>query len=251
MLNTEEIFSILKNFQIKPANYFFRKLDEYSDPTSRILITHEGGLRETLATYRVIVKAIEKQWGDVARIDVIYICRNHNIARKNITGKTNFSYPTRLTMLPVQMGKLADSKLNFITLTPGTSFNIKSSCGIYSERVILYYMLKIGLEYGEGEALKNIFRCNVSDKNWVDYLKHFNPELVDPDIMATFITAFRQNGELTDDLESLLNDFANDGKPVPGNAKKRQAVFIGTLRRMLAEICLYALEPDIIIVDKS
>ena len=82
--------------------------------------------------------------GGKERIDVIYICSNADIARQNIsrlnvTGKADFEFASRITLLPQQVKKLATNKLNFISFTPQTSFHLGNRGGKAEERVLLYW----------------------------------------------------------------------------------------------------------------
>ena len=97
-----------------------------------------GGAGSNRAHHRAL-------WDEVERIDIIYICSNSNIARSNLQklqvgGGAERSFATRLTMLATELASgdgtsLADSKLNFVSFTPGTSFNLRSSGGRADERV--------------------------------------------------------------------------------------------------------------------
>ena len=253
--DTERILSSLKDFQKKTVNQVFNRLYEEPDCVDRFLIADEVGLGKTLIARGVIAKAVEKLWDYVPRIDIIYICSNGDIARQNInrlniTGKSDFSRATRMTMLPIQIHDLKNNKLNFVSFTPGTSFNLRSSGGVYSERVMLYYMLKKALNYGNRAPLKNIFRCDVGRNNWRYHLKIFDPNSIDKGIQNKFLKAFKKDKKLTNKLKELLDDFSWDRKRFSYEIRRRQSSFIGKLRKMLAEICIDALEPDIIILDE-
>lgn len=253
--DVNKILGCLKDFQLKTVNHVFSRLYEDEDTANRFLIADEVGLGKTLVARGIIAKSIEKLWDTVKRIDIVYICSNRDIARQNInrlniTGAAEFSYATRLTMLPVQIQGLNDNKLNFISFTPGTSFNLRSSGGIYKERVLLYYMLKTVLNYGNGAPLKNVFRCFAGKKRWRNYLKWDKPASIDEEILKKFTEQFNADKELGKELERLLGNFAYDKNSYPWSIRKRQLDFIGKLRKLLAEICLEALEPDIIILDE-
>jgi hypothetical protein len=255
MPDVQKILAGLKDFQLDTVNHVFTRLYGDGETANRFLIADEVGLGKTLAARGVIARAIEKLWDTVGRIDIIYICSSSEIARQNInrlniTGASKFSYATRLTMLPVQISGLNENKLNFISFTPGTSFNLRSSGGVYRERVVLYYMLKNGLNYGNGAALKNIFRCDVGKKRWRNCLKWYNPEHIDENIAERFIHSFNSDPALGNELDRLLDDFSYDKNSYSWSIRNRQFQFIGQLRRLLAEICLEALEPDIIILDE-
>ena len=81
-----------------------------------------------------------------ARIDVIYICSNADIARQNIDrlkipGCEEAAQATRLTLLPLQMHDLRRHRVNFVALTPATSFEQTGGGGRMDERVLLYWLL--------------------------------------------------------------------------------------------------------------
>ena len=62
------------------------------------------------------------------RIDVIYICSNaaiaaQNVNRLNVVGNHEFALASRLTLLPTRVTSLARNPVNFISFTPGTTFN--------------------------------------------------------------------------------------------------------------------------------
>jgi hypothetical protein len=78
---------------------------------------------------------------------VVYICSNADIARQNInrlnlTGQPNFALASRITLLPTQIQNLQNNRVNFISFTPSTSFDLKSGMGQGTERVLLYWLLK-------------------------------------------------------------------------------------------------------------
>jgi len=114
----------LKDFQRKTVEYVFKRLYG-DDPTSRFLIADEVGLGKTLVARGIIAKTLEHLQGQVARVDVIYICSNaaiatQNVNRLNVSDTDGFSIATRLTYLPRQVRSLRKNKVNFISLTPGT-----------------------------------------------------------------------------------------------------------------------------------
>ena len=132
----------LKPFQRRTVDHGFHRLFEAEDSTGRFLVADEVGLGKTLVARGIIARAIDHLWNDVPRIDIIYICSNGSIARANLpklqiggTGERSFALATRLTMLATQLAPregqpgLADSKLNFVSFTPGTSFNMGHSSG--------------------------------------------------------------------------------------------------------------------------
>ena len=88
-------------------------------------------------------RGIDALWDKVDRIDIVYICSNSQIAQQNLArlrvGVDEKELPVaeRLTMLAKEIHKLEGRKLNFVSFTPGTSFNVSSGGGQAQERVLL------------------------------------------------------------------------------------------------------------------
>ena len=160
----------LKDFQKNTVEYVFKRL--YGDnPTSRFLVADEVGLGKTLVARGIIAKTIEPLQDSVGRIDIVYICSNATIASQNIkrlkmrgideylkalgnrTGTDErITFATRLTYLPKEVQSLNGNKVNFISLTPNTTFDhTRSRGGHADERAILYRML-YDLPLGQDEG---------------------------------------------------------------------------------------------------
>ena len=106
------------------------------------------GLGKTLVARGVIAKAIDHLWDRKDRIDIVYICSNADIARQNVNrlnvtrAQQEFVRTDRITLLPTRIQDLQRNPLNFLSLTPGTSFDLKSSLGRRDERALLYRLLE-------------------------------------------------------------------------------------------------------------
>src|SRR5450759_2177233 len=143
-----DVFAGLKGFQRKTADHVFRRMYDDPDPATRFLVADEVGLGKTLVARGLIAKTIQRlQEQHVKRIDVIYICSNAEIARQNIqrlnvTGQSDFSLASRITLLPLQLHRLNENGLNFVSFTPGTSFSMSSRGGTSQERAVLFHLLK-------------------------------------------------------------------------------------------------------------
>ena len=122
----------LKAFQRRTVDHAFARLFTDPDRTRQFLVADEVGLGKTMVARGVIARAIERSAGVGERIDIVYICSNgaiaqQNIARLNVVGDGAQSLPTRLTLLPLQLGGdrgLRRNRINFISLTrerPSTS----------------------------------------------------------------------------------------------------------------------------------
>src|SRR5919106_3009362 len=144
--DTDRALRTLKAFQRDTVDYVYRRMYEDDPPARRFLIADEVGLGKTLVAKGVVARMIEHLWNKVDRIDVVYICSNSGIARQNIsklniTGHTDHRLPDRITLLPRDVRNLRHRRLNFISFTPGTSFNLRSTLGVADERALLYWLL--------------------------------------------------------------------------------------------------------------
>ncbi len=140
MKDSSAVLASLKPFQRRTVEYVYRRMYEDVDPAMKFLIADEVGLGKTLVAKGIIAMAIEKMQrdGNIDRIDVVYVCSNAAIARQNInrlnvTGQEDYALASRLTLLPYHLKKLDSRKLNFISFTPGTTFEMKSNMGTWEE----------------------------------------------------------------------------------------------------------------------
>ena len=147
--DTKGVLGRLKGFQRDTVEYAFERLYRAPHSTRRFLVADEVGLGKTLVARGVIAKAIDHLWDGahkVGQIDIVYICSNAQIARQNVrrlqVGNSEFDRADRLTLLPRAIRHLRGKRVNFLALTPGTSFDLKSSMGRRDERVLLYHLVQ-------------------------------------------------------------------------------------------------------------
>lgn len=265
--NTVAILAGLKDFQRRTVNYVFSRLYGNDDPSHRFLVADEVGLGKTMVARGVIAKAIEHLWDKVPRIDIIYICSNADIARQNInrlkpSGQSEFALSSRITLLPTEITSLQENKLNFISFTPSTSFDLKSSLGTADERALLYWLLDrawgIGGSVGpfnvlQGYADKDRFRALV---NGYRERNHIDPSLAQKfvDVLIKHVKKDKAEGrpDFRSRFDSLCSCFARARKyeNIPDEERRQRLKFVGEMRSLLAETCLAALEPDLIILDE-
>lgn len=248
------VLASLKDFQLKTVRHAFRELYEKKRSSRRFLVADEVGLGKTLVARGIVAKAIEKLQDDpeIRRIDVIYVCSNaaiakQNVNRLNITGDQEYAVASRLTLLPLELSDLGNRKLNFVSFTPGTTFDLKYSTGMWKERWLLYYVLKM-LKGLNKQGLSNLLRCDVSPQNWKNHLKS-KPQY-DRKLIKAFITGIKEDEELFGELRDLCRTFRGDPGSIPNDLRYRRNTMIGTLRRHLAKACVEALEPDLVILDE-
>ena len=245
----------LKDFQRRTVDYVVRRFYEDADSTRRFLVADEVGLGKTMVARGVIARTIERLRESVKRIDVLYICSNQaiasqNINRLNVLGRDAFSLPTRMTLLPLQLiGEhgLDRNDVNFISLTPGTTFNLRSTTGVVRERALLFHFLKEIVEPRRG--LYNLLRVNVGVEIWKQTVDETPFDEVRSDLVKGFRTACVKGG-LLDELSELCRLFHWRRNRYPADMVERRNAIIGQMRNRLAHLCVDALEPDLIILDE-
>ena len=252
----------LKPFQRRMVDHAFHRLFEAQDSTGRFLVADEVGLGKTLVARGIIARAIDHLWNDVRRIDIIYICSNGSIARANLpklqvggADEQSFALATRLTMLATQLAPreghpgLAGRRLNFVSLTPGTSFNMGNSSGQRQEREVLFDLLAPLI--GPRTALMNLLQGRIANKN--DWRKGLAGESrpMDEDIRKRFDGRFNERADLQHELCEVLDTwFRRYREDWPAPARSRRDQVIKKLRNLLADVCVGALEPDLVILDE-
>lgn len=251
---TEEVLSQLKDFQRKTVDYVFRRMYLDTNASRRFLVADEVGLGKTLVARGIIAKTIDHLWDHDRRIDVVYVCSNTDIARQNIerlnvTGQHDFALSSRITLLPISIQEM-HPRLNFVSFTPGTSFDLKGSSGRSDERELLYWLLKDGWKFSfkkgtrvlHGYADIDNFRHRVQRfPDWYD---------IHEGMADQFRADLENRPELHERFDQLCEDMPRAGASIPDELSYRRNQLIGDLRRLLAETCLHWLEPDLIILDE-
>ncbi len=257
----DEILKPLKPFQRRTVDHAFQRLFVDSDSTSRFLVADEVGLGKTLVARGIIARAIDHLWDDVERIDIVYICSNASIARANLPKlriggavERSFALATRLTMLATEMSSqdgspgFLENKLNFVSFTPRTSFDLGHSGGQRRERELLFHLLAPRI--APRTALMNFLQGRVGKPDkWRDGL-HDSPR-IESGIRRRFDDALNVRADLCDQVTETINTwFRRYRNPWPYEARCARNRLIGELRRVLAEISVQVLEPDLVILDE-
>lgn len=260
----DAVLAPLKGFQRATVDYAFERLFLAPDSTGRFLIADEVGLGKTLAARGVVARTIDHLWEQGGRIDVVYICSNAAIARQNlgrlVVGDVSPVRVDRLTLLATGLHEL-DSRLNFVALTPGTSFDLKTSLGRREERALLFVLLRrawSSLERGAEQLLQG----NIDDlQGWKEELRSFEREkTINEDLGRRFAEELRRADTTTSDgippreLRSRFGElcaaFAKGSKWVSQEERGQRRDLVGELRALLAATSVRALEPDLIILDE-
>ena len=248
--DTELVLARLKDFQRRTAEYVFRRF--YLDPvtTDRFLVADEVGLGKTLVARGIIARAIDFLRTDDRRIDIVYICSNisiasQNIHRLNVTGVQEFVQPTRLSLLPMHIAGIRKNHVNYVSLTPGTSFDPKSREGKDEERALIHHLLKGKLNVSPS-GFRRLLQCRVSDDNWHRWTREWTPESLDKDICDGFVKNIISDQE----LHQRIGDFCAQSKRRVLWDNPERLELVSELRFRLAEMSVEMLEPDLIILDE-
>jgi len=254
--DTSRIYSQLKDFQRVTVDYVFRRMYLDADFTPRFLVADEVGLGKTLVARGLIAKVIDHLWEDIDRIDFVYICSNADIARQNInrlniTREKDFVHASRLTLLPIKLQGMKEKKLNFISFTPSTSFDAKSSTGVSLERALLYWLLHEPWQFS-GRGPMNVLQMDVvRTDRWRRCIREFEQEHeIDEELRRRFARQIRDRKDLRRRFHDLTEIYANKNHREKPVERRERIQVIGALRHELAVTCLNALEPDFIIMDE-
>ena len=248
----------LKPFQRDTVEYAFERLYRATDSSRRFLVADEVGLGKTLVARGVIAKAIDHLWeGDaqVDRIDVVYICTNAQIAGQNVRrlqlGSGAFVQAARLGLLPREIHRLKLNRVNYLALTPGTSFDLRSSMGTREERVVLYHLLQ-RVWPDRTKAPMNLLQGYVRNTPYFRWeLRDFaRRKRLDDELADAFKGRLEEVAGIRERYEDLCRRFRQARPTIPRHDRAPQIEFVGQLRSILAEVCVTALEPDLVILDE-
>jgi len=257
-----DALSGLKAFQRRTVEYAFRRLYLDDDSTHRFLVADEVGLGKTMVARGVIAKAVEHLWRSVDRIDVVYVCSNADIARQNINRlrpdkSHEFARASRATLLPIELRDMAKRRVNYVSMTPGTSLEPRGGMGIAQERALIFQLLREHWGIPERAGL-GLFRGGVKRANFKWWVQEWMAEQsVDAALQAGFLRELdrleaidRQRGQPTLRERTLAlaggeQDTESDEDPRQG----RRSI-IAELRAILGRTCITALRPDLVILDE-
>lgn len=261
--DTSSVLAGLKDFQRATVDYVFERF--YGpDPTRKFLVADEVGLGKTLVARGVIARTIDHLWEDVPRIDIIYICSNADIARQNIDrlkipGCNEAAQATRLTLLPLHMKDLKRHRVNFVALTPATSFEQTGGGGRMDERVLLYWLLDRAWKIHGPRASLYVMRDYAGTHPFERAVQEFDFSKLNEQIAEEFVSALTRQAkdevaagkpDMRTRFEGLREKFCRSDAHVTRDDTRLRSRWIGELRRLLARVCLATLEPDLIILDE-
>lgn len=265
MTDTVDVLDSLKDFQRATVEYAFHRLWTADDQVKHFLVADEVGLGKTMVAKGVIAKAVEHLRESRKQINVVYICSNGQIARQNLSrlnvvGGQVERHADRLSLLPRAMRRMADNEINFVSFTPGTSFNVTRGGGRYQERTLLYRMLDVAWdgELSRDDAWLRFFQGGKGYAGFREAVGWITDDDLDPALCQHLGDQVLQrvddeNGPLRTALENCVAEFRDrepTNEPVYGSLGIRRDRLIGRLRHLIATAAVAHLDPDIVILDE-
>ena len=247
------VLASLKDFQRRTVNHVFTKMYLDDPPAHRFLVADEVGLGKTMVARGLVARVLDHLAGKVERADVVYVCSNAAIAQQNLNrltpaGQKRISFATRLTLLPAQLKRIRENPVNFVSFTPGTTFDLKSRGGIAEERALIYRMLSGNLSLHD-RGLVRALQGTCSRSGWDWWLKQWSAH-IDDDLAGGFLDKVAADACLQADVMRVCDELADGRRRVSPDTRELAWDVIGRLRQTLAHVCIGSLEPDLVILDE-
>lgn len=251
-----DAFAGLKGFQRATAGHVDRMF--YENGRSRFLVADEVGLGKTLVARGVVARTLERlQAKKIKRIDIVYISSNAEIGRQNVRrlvppGYEVFDRLDRLTLLPLHVKDLsARDRPNFVAFTPGTMPDASFRTGWSRERALIYVLLARAWDLRLGKGPIRLLMHPVRDEDRfraaVRDVRTKNP---DEEVGKRFIQLVEADqGDLRAVFEELARGFSRSAH-ISAQDRERRLHLVARLRLLLAQACVAALEPDLVILDE-
>lgn len=205
----DSVIKGLKDFQSATVNKICGNFLDKDNPQFRQLVADEVGMGKTIIAKGVIAKLVynqlqntnsdteyEQKDNTIASqnlpkiFKIVYVCTNQTLASQNIRKLNVFSRTesegkecsenfnntlnTRLSMLHFQIAQIAQIDNNFpiqfISITPSTSFKLGYGKGNVNERALIYCLLSDCYKFKKYRfmLLFLILKGNVSLTNWIN-----------------------------------------------------------------------------------
>lgn len=246
----------LKAFQRRTVDYVFDRLYGSVDSIRQFLVADEVGLGKTMVARGLIARTIEHLWKRTGRIDILYICSNQaiaaqNINRLNVLGRKDLALPTRMTLIPLQLqgqNGLDANRVNFISLTPGTTFDLRSATGVTRERALIRHLLHDLVTHPRG--LHNLLQVSAGPDNWNNAVQNMSLDAIDKPIIERFRRDVQSDVTLFQELERVAELFPRRRESYPLELTQPRSILVARLRAKLSHACVDALQPDLIILDE-
>ena len=254
--NAERALRPLKPFQRTTVDYVARRLLSDPDAVRHFLVADEVGLGKTMVARGVIARTIEALQDTVPRIDIVYVCSNGAIAKQNVArlnvmgGEQARVLPTRLTMLALELaraGGIKEKGVNFFSLTPGTSLDLKRGGGMKQERALILRLIWDLLD--DRRAVASMLKGYAKKEGWRSTRRWIDMQPIEPQISERFQAAISRQPDLLAELEACAQCYKGL-RHKDRELNRRRETIVGELRTILARESAEALEPDLIILDE-
>ena len=256
MTEQADPFAGLKGFQRATAGHVDRMF--FDEGRTRFLVADEVGLGKTLVARGVVARALQRFAAQkVKRVDIVYISSNAEIGRQNIRrlvphGQQVFDRLDRLTLLPLHVSDLsARNRPNFISFTPGTMPDSSSRSGWSRERALIYVLLARAwnLRLGRG-SIRLLMHPVRDEKRFRVEVKDIRSRRPDDHIGREFVRLVEADPVgLREEFHNLTRILTREGV-VPQEVRERRLHLVARFRLLLAQACVDALEPDLVILDE-
>lgn len=257
----------LKGFQRDAVRHVVERFYHTRGTSGRFLVADETGLGKSIIARGVIASAVAELQNapSIDRIDVVYICSStdlakQNLRRLNVTGDPHIGVTSRLTLLALDGRKLTAAsegpgkKVNLVSFTPGTSFEMGWQTGSQEERQLLHIILN-GMTVADPETER---ASALFFQGYVRKLEVFEAGIArmraslgqgpDEVIVREFNAATAETGlkvrfeKVRDRLRGL--------ESMPDELRPEVKDITSRLRGALAAASVESLEPDLIILDE-
>ncbi|MHC9296590.1 helicase-related protein [Mycobacterium sp. LTG2003] len=263
----ERILANLKGFQRDAVEHIVNRLYGPQATSGRFLVADETGLGKSIIARGVVAATIAElqDAAHVDRIDVVYICSStdlakQNLHRLNVTGDPLVSITSRLTLLALDSRRftlnttLDGKKVNLVSFTPGTSFEMGWQTGSQEERQLLHIFLN-GMTYSgsESERASALFfqgqvRRLTDFQAGIARMREALGAGPDAVILREFCESIEHSG-LRREFDTTC-DRLNGLDAVPDEIRPAVKCITSRLRGALAKASVESLKPDLVILDE-
>ena len=156
-----------------------------------------------------------------------------------------------MTLIPLQLRDqegLDANKVNFISLTPGTTFDLRSATGVTQERALLRHLLHDLVSHPRG--LHNLLQVTAGVDGWNRAVDSLELAGVDTRIIERFRRDVQADRDLFQELERVCELFPRRRDEYPTEMTQPRNGLVARLRAKLSHACVDALKPDLIIMDE-
>lgn len=265
-LTEKRIMEGLKDFQRATVE---RVSELLKGESARVLVADEVGLGKTMIA-RGVIAQLARYHKETLKDDlfkVVYVCSNHTIAEQNLhklkindNVKVEKSHDSRLSMQHLKIfqnkqdPELLESYIQLIPLTPTTSFNMTTGTGLYRERALIYAILQ---EYNPlklyREELSILLQNHVGNWDWhtQDYKEKVEKcnEANNGEYLKVMFQKIDEYYETyPEQLEDLLQVCSHIREGIESKADRNRN--INRLRKMMTEISVNLIDPDLVIMDE-